>query len=97
MNKNLIISLLSIMLTSSLILGCDLSMNKDRNKMNEPSNFKKKYIDNLDYRCLSGKESGAKNSQIKLDGNDNKNHSYYSRVSNVVNYYDKTYISCERK
>ncbi|MBB6208399.1 DUF5425 family lipoprotein [Borreliella lanei] len=97
MNKKIIILLLSMILTSLLVLGCDLSTNKDRNKIDGVSNFKKKYMDNLDYQCLSKKESEVKNSQIKLDENNNKNHSYYSRLSNVSDYYDKTHISCKRK
>ncbi|ACN93363.1 conserved hypothetical protein (plasmid) [Borreliella finlandensis] len=84
------------MLTFLLILGCDLSINNDRSKIDGVSHFKKKYMDNSDYQCLSKKESEVKNSQIKLDEN-NKNNSYYSRVSNVSDYYDKTHISCKRK
>ncbi|WKC89480.1 DUF5425 domain-containing protein (plasmid) [Borreliella finlandensis] len=97
MKKKFIISLLFMVLTSLLILDCDLSINNDRNKIDGASHFKKKYMDNSDYQCLSKKESGAKNSQIKLDENNNRNHSYYSRVSNVSDYYDKTHISFKRK
>lgn len=96
MNRKFVISLLFIILTFLLILGCDLSINNDRNKLDGVSHFKKKYMDNLNYQCLSKKESEAKNSQIKLDENNNKNHFYSSRVSNVSNYHDRTHISCEK-
>nr|WP_272876512.1 DUF5425 family lipoprotein [Borreliella burgdorferi] len=69
MNRKFVISLLFIILTFLLILGCDLSINNDRNKLDGASHFKKKYMDNLNYQCLSKKESEAKNSQIKLDEN----------------------------
>ncbi|APS99235.1 hypothetical protein Bmayo_05205 (plasmid) [Borreliella mayonii] len=97
MNKKFVISLLSIILTFLLVLGCDLSRNNDLNKIDAISDFEKKYMDNSDYQCSSKKESEIKNSQIKLDENNNKSHSYYSRLSNVSDYSDKTHIYCKRK
>ncbi|MCD2332715.1 DUF5425 family lipoprotein [Borreliella americana] len=98
MNKKYIISLLSVILTFFLILGCDLSINNDQNKVDGTSNFnKKKYMDNLDYQCLSKKESEVKNSQVKLDENNNKTRSYYSRISNFSNFRNKTHTFCQRK
>ncbi|MGF7101854.1 DUF5425 family lipoprotein [Borreliella kurtenbachii] len=96
MSKKFAISLLSIILNFLLVLSCDLSINTDQNRIDEISNFEKKYMNNLDYQCLSKKESSVINSQIKLNNN-NKNRSYSSRISTVSNYHDKTHTSCQRK
>ncbi|QFI15074.1 DUF5425 family lipoprotein (plasmid) [Borrelia sp. CA_690] len=97
MNKKFTISLVSITLTFLLVLGCDLSSGASRNRIDGISDFKKKYIDDSNYKCLGKKESESENSQVKLDENNNNNRSYYSRVSNVSNYYDKTHVSCKRQ
>ncbi|WNY65431.1 DUF5425 family lipoprotein [Borreliella carolinensis] len=97
MNKKFTILLLSIILNFLLVLSCDLSINTNQNKIDKISNFEKKYINNLDYQCLSQKESVIRNSQIKLSGNNNEKLFYSSRISNVSNYYDKTHTSCKRK
>ncbi|WKC74771.2 DUF5425 family lipoprotein (plasmid) [Borreliella yangtzensis] len=74
------------MSTSLLALSCDLSISNDQNKIDG----------DLDYKCSSKKESRAlKNSQIKDDNN--RNNSYYSRVSNYSNSYSRTYASCKIK
>ncbi|MBB6213678.1 DUF5425 family lipoprotein (plasmid) [Borreliella californiensis] len=97
MNKKFIISLLSIKLNFLLVLGCDLSINNDQNKIDKISDFENKYMNNLDYQCLGKKDSEVKNSQIELNANNNKNHSYSSRISNVSTYYDKTHTSCKKR
>ncbi|AEL19425.1 conserved hypothetical protein (plasmid) [Borreliella bissettiae DN127] len=97
MSKKFAISLLFIILNFLLVLGCALSVNTDESKIDTISNFEKKYMNNLDYQCLSQKESAVRNSQIKLSGNINEKRFYSSRISNVSNYYDKTNTSCKRK
>ncbi|WNY63328.1 DUF5425 family lipoprotein (plasmid) [Borreliella carolinensis] len=97
MNKRFAISLLSIILNCLLILSCDLSTNSDQNKIDKISNLEKKYINSLEYQCLSKKESAVRNSQIKLNGNNSERRFYSSKISNFLNYYDKTYTSCKRK
>ncbi|WNY60638.1 DUF5425 family lipoprotein (plasmid) [Borreliella bissettiae] len=97
MSKKFAISLLSVILNLLLVLSCALSVDTDQNKIDKISNLEKKYMNNLDYQCLSKKESSVRNSQIKLSGNNNEKRFYSSRISNVSNYYDKTHTSCRRK
>ncbi|WLN25844.1 chromosome replication/partitioning protein (plasmid) [Borreliella valaisiana] len=77
-----------------LLLGCDLSENTLQNKRNNISNLVgKNYMNDSNHKCLTKKESvGFKDSQ-KLDNNNNKTRSYYSRVSNFSNSHNKTHTS----
>ncbi|WP_151074083.1 DUF5425 family lipoprotein [Borreliella turdi] len=95
MSKKFIISLLYSII-NLLLLGCDLSENTLQNKRNNiPNLVGKNYMNDSNYKCLTKKESvGFKDSQ-KLDNNNNKTHSYYSRVSNFSNFHNKTHTSCK--
>lgn len=97
MNKKFIISLLYKITFLLLILSCDLSENTSQNKMNDISNLEKKYMDDLNYKCLSKKESAKFKDSQKLDNNNNKNRSYYSRISNLSNSHNKTRTFCETR
>lgn len=97
MNKKFAISLLSTISALLLVLGCDLSSNDAENKMDDISNLEKKYLDNLNYGCLSENEARIQNSQIKLDVNNGIRRSYSSRETNVSNSYSKTHSSCKTK
>lgn len=97
MNKKFIILLLYKITFFLLILSCDLSENTPQNKMNDISNLEKKYMDDLDYKCLSKKESVKFKDSQKLDINNNKNSSYYSRISNFSNSHNKTRTFCETR
>ncbi|WOY07570.1 DUF5425 family lipoprotein [Borreliella carolinensis] len=97
MSKKFAISFLSIILNFLSVLSCDLSINTDKNKIDRISNFEEKYMNDLDYQCLSKKESSARNSQIKLSRNNNGKRFYSSRISNISNHYDKTHTFCKRK
>ncbi|AEL19525.1 DUF5425 family lipoprotein [Borreliella bissettiae] len=95
MNKKFAISLLSIILTFLLVLGCDLSTNNAENKMDDIFNLEKKYMNNSNYKCLSKNESIVKNSKIKLDANNTRSRSYSFRETNVSDSYNKTYSYCK--
>ncbi|WP_210366397.1 DUF5425 family lipoprotein [Borreliella garinii] len=96
MNKKFIISLLSTILTFLSVLGCDLPTNIAENKMNDISNLEKKYMGDLDYKCLSKNEAIVKNSKIKLDANNTGSHSCSSREANVSDSYNKNHSYCKR-
>ncbi|WPM06347.1 DUF5425 family lipoprotein (plasmid) [Borreliella sinica] len=98
MSKKFAISLLSIMSTLFFLLGCDLPGDIDQSKKDDIFDLEQKYMnDSGDYKCLSKQESRTKNSQIKLDANNNINNSYYSRVSNFSNSYNETHSYCNKK
>lgn len=97
MNKKFIISLLYKITFLLLILSCDLSENTSQNKMNDIANLEKKYMDDLNYKCLSKKESAKFKDSQRLDNNNNKNRSYYSRISNFANSHNKTHTFCETR
>ncbi|WKC87626.1 DUF5425 family lipoprotein [Borreliella japonica] len=97
MSKKFIISLLSIISTFFLVLGCDLLGNNDQSKMDDIFNLEENHKDDFDLKCISKKDYVVENSQIKLDVNNNRGNSYHSRVSNVSNSHSKTHSYCMTK